>query len=42
LLIEEKKMSRLISDGTPELAIAILPDSIGQGIGTQLMKHLLG
>ena len=41
LLIEEKKMSSLISDGTPELAIAVLPDYIGQGIGTQLMKHLL-
>lgn len=41
LLIEEKKMSRLIPDGTPELAIAVLPDFIGQGIGTQLMKYLL-
>jgi GNAT superfamily N-acetyltransferase len=41
LLIEEKKISRLIRDGTPELAIAVLPDSIGQGIGTQLIKHLL-
>lgn len=41
LLIEEKKMSRLIPDGTPELAIAVLPDSVGQGIGTQLMEYLL-
>jgi GNAT superfamily N-acetyltransferase len=41
VLIEEKKMSRLIPDGTPELAIAVLPSHIGQGIGTQLMKHLL-
>src|ERR1700742_2019412 len=41
LLIEEKKMSSLIDDGTPELAIAVLPDYIGQGIGTQLLKHLL-
>jgi GNAT superfamily N-acetyltransferase len=41
LLIEEKKMSSLINDGTPELAIAVLPDYIRQGIGTQLMKHLL-
>jgi ribosomal protein S18 acetylase RimI-like enzyme len=41
VLIEEEKMSRLIPDGTPELAIAVLPDHIGQGIGTRLMKHLL-
>ena len=34
-------MSPLIPDGTPELAIAVLPDHIGQGIGTQLLKHLL-
>ena len=41
LLIEEKKMSRLIPDSTPELAIAVFPDFLGQGIGTQLLKHLL-
>lgn len=41
LLTEEKKMSRLIPDGTPELAIAVLPDYIGHGIGTQLLTHLL-
>ncbi|EFH85923.1 GNAT family N-acetyltransferase [Ktedonobacter racemifer] len=41
VLIEEKKMSRLIPDGTPELAIAVLPDYVGQGIGTQLMCHVL-
>ncbi|GHO53334.1 GNAT family N-acetyltransferase [Ktedonobacter robiniae] len=41
LLIEEKKTSHLIPDGTPELAIAVLPDVLGQGIGTQLLKHLL-
>src|SRR5579859_1567508 len=41
LLVEEKKMSDLIGDGIPELAIAVLPDYIGQGIGTQLMQHLL-
>ncbi|WP_244422189.1 GNAT family N-acetyltransferase [Ktedonobacter racemifer] len=34
-------MSRLIPDGTPELTIAVLPDFLGQGIGTQLLKHLL-
>jgi len=41
VLIEEKKMSGLIPDGTPELAIAVLPDFLGQGTGTQLLKHLL-
>ena len=41
LLMEEKKLSSLIPDGTPELAIAVLPDYLGQGIGMQLMKHLL-
>ncbi|HEX7733401.1 MAG TPA: GNAT family N-acetyltransferase [Ktedonobacteraceae bacterium] len=41
LLVEEKKMSRLIPAGTPELAIGVLPDYTGQGIGTQLLKHLL-
>ncbi|MBX9256707.1 GNAT family N-acetyltransferase [Desmonostoc muscorum CCALA 125] len=30
-----------ISDRTPELAIAILPEHRNQGIGTQLLKHLL-
>ena len=28
-------------DETPELAIAVLPDFVGQGIGTALMHHLL-
>ena len=41
LFIEDKKMSPLIPDGTPELAIAVLPDFVGQGIGSQLLKHLL-
>lgn len=41
VLVEEKKMSQLIPAGTPELAIAVLPDYLGQGIGTQLIKHLL-
>ncbi len=30
-----------ISDRIPELAIAILPEYRNQGIGTQLLKHLL-
>ncbi len=41
LLIGEKKTFSFIDDSTPELAIAVLPDYIGQGIGTQLMEHLL-
>lgn len=30
-----------IEDGTPELAIAVAPSSVGQGIGSQLLRHLL-
>ncbi|MBW4673488.1 MAG: GNAT family N-acetyltransferase [Desmonostoc geniculatum HA4340-LM1] len=30
-----------ISDRIPELAIAVLPEHRNQGIGTQLLKHLL-
>jgi ribosomal protein S18 acetylase RimI-like enzyme len=41
VLLEEKNLSPLIADGTPELAIAVLPDYIGQGIGTQLLRHVL-
>jgi GNAT superfamily N-acetyltransferase len=41
VLTEEKKMSPLINDGTPELAIAVLPDYTGKRIGTQLMTHVL-
>lgn len=41
ILLEAKKMSPMIPDGTPELAIAVLPDFIGKGIGTQLLIHLL-
>ncbi len=41
LLVEDRKMSPMIPDGTPELAIAVLPDYIGQGIGTQMLKQLL-
>lgn len=38
---EEKKLSRSITEGTPELVIAVLPDIRGQGIGTQLLDCLL-
>lgn len=41
VLREEKEMSRLVASGTPELVIAVLPDFRGQGIGTQLLNHLL-
>ena len=30
-----------IADGTPELAIAVIPSCTGQGIGDQLLRHLL-
>jgi len=30
-----------VNEGTPELAIAVLPEYIGQGIGTRLMRRLL-
>src|SRR5215470_11393248 len=41
VLVEDQKMSPFIPDGTPELAIAVLPDYLGQGIGSQLMKQIL-
>jgi ribosomal protein S18 acetylase RimI-like enzyme len=41
LLIGEEKTFSYIDDATPELAIAVLPSAIGQGIGTQLLTHLL-
>ncbi len=31
-----------IEDGTPELAIAVVPSSTGKGIGAQLLTHLFG
>ena len=34
-------LSSPIAAGTPELVIAVLPDAQGQGIGTQLLAHLL-
>ncbi|WP_138497929.1 GNAT family N-acetyltransferase [Nostoc sp. PA-18-2419] len=41
LLTGENKGYGYISDRTPELAIAILPEYQNQGIGTQLLKYLL-
>ncbi len=41
VLSEEKSMSSAVKERTPELAIAVLPECVGQGVGTQLMQHLL-
>lgn len=37
----EQKSYSQPDDGTPELAIAILPDYLNQGIGTMLMRQLI-
>lgn len=37
----EEKNCDVIEDGTPELAIAITPHHTGQGLGAQLLAHLL-
>ncbi|MBD2201880.1 GNAT family N-acetyltransferase [Calothrix sp. FACHB-1219] len=41
LLTGENRGYGYINDKTPELAIAILPEYRNQGIGTQLLTHLL-
>ena len=41
LLIGPDKTISYIDDSTPELAIAIRPDYIGKGLGTQLLTHIL-
>ena len=40
VFIGEEKGCRDIEDGTPELAIAVLPSSTGQGIGARLLCQL--
>lgn len=41
-LLERGKEAHIgIDDNIPELAIAVLPDYIGQGIGTQMLASLL-
>ena len=40
LLVGEYKGYGYVDDHTPELDIAVLPEYRGQGIGTQLLKHL--
>lgn len=41
LFTGENKGYSATDDSTPELAIAVLPDFIGQGIGTALMRQFL-
>jgi ribosomal protein S18 acetylase RimI-like enzyme len=41
LLIGTEKTISYVNDLTPELAIAVLPEYIGYGIGTQLLIHTL-
>ncbi|MGM3307380.1 GNAT family N-acetyltransferase [Anabaena sp. WFMT] len=41
LFMEENKGYGYIDDQTPELAIAIVPKYRNQGIGTQLLTHLI-
>jgi len=41
LWLEEDKGFGYIKDSIPELAIAVLPDYRGQGIGTRLLRQIL-
>ena len=41
LLIGENPGYGYVDDNTPELSIAVLPQYRGQGVGTQLLTHLL-
>ena len=41
LLIGDHKTAGYIDDATPELAAAVLPNYIGQGIGTQVLQAYL-
>jgi ribosomal protein S18 acetylase RimI-like enzyme len=40
-VMPESPLYRLVERGTPELAIAVLPDQIGCGIGTRMLQQLL-
>jgi len=41
LLIADEKTTSYVDDFTPELAIAVLPEYLGYGVGSLLLKHLL-
>lgn len=41
LLIADEKTTSYVDDITPELAIAVLPEYLGYGVGTMLLQHLL-
>ena len=41
LLIADEKTTSYVDDITPELAIAVLPEYLGGGVGTLLLQHLL-
>jgi len=41
LLIGDEKTMSSVNDATPELAIAVLPEYLGRGVGTQLLTHVL-
>ena len=41
LLIANEKTTSYVDDTTPELAIAVLPEYLGCGVGTLLLQHLL-
>ena len=38
---ESSPLYRFVAPAFPELAIAVLPDALGQGIGSQLLTQLL-
>ncbi|NEQ22516.1 MAG: GNAT family N-acetyltransferase [Microcoleus sp. SIO2G3] len=41
LLTGDNKGYGYVNDATPELAIAVVPEHRGKGVGTQLLAHLL-
>jgi ribosomal protein S18 acetylase RimI-like enzyme len=41
LLIANEKTTSYVDDVTPELAIAVMPEYLGCGVGTLLLQHLL-
>lgn len=41
VLLGDDKTGSYVDDVTPELAIAVLPEYVGRGVGTQLLAHVL-